>query len=221
MHMQVTNAGARRPAPPSPGDIRTARELARRWGWLLAGGIVSVVAGLAILSIRWSVGSLAVFVGIVFVVRGVSELATSSSRAHRGLAIVSGVSGLLVGVLAIAWPAPTLFVIATFTGIWLSVWGVIAAIGSIVDRGPLWGLTLAAGIAAVPLGVWALAHPGATLAVLVAAVGIWTVMAGLTEVIAAFELRRLPEDLEAARDAMTTVDVSTPVAAQDLVGADR
>lgn len=54
------------------------------------------------------------------------------------------------------------------------------------------------GLAEVPLGVLALAAPGATLAALVTVAGIWAVVIGATRVVLAFELRHLPKDIDKA-----------------------
>jgi uncharacterized membrane protein HdeD (DUF308 family) len=55
----------------------------------------------------------------------------------------------------------------------------------------------------VPLGVLALAAPGATLAALVTVAGIWAVVIGVMRVVLAFEVRRLPEDLDEAQAAQS------------------
>lgn len=188
---------------PTNADIDSAREVSRQWGWLLVGGIVSMLVGLAVLSIRWDVDRLATFTGLVFAIRGITEIATSRTRPHRGAAIFSGVVGIIVAMVAFSWPGPTLFVFATLTGIWLTIWGIITVVGTLFERGQLWGLWLIAGIAAVPLGSWALAHPEATLAVIVAVIGFWAIVGGLIEIFAAFEVRKLPDALEAQRAAVT------------------
>lgn len=193
---------------PTEADIAAARVVSSRWGWLVAGGIVSMLIGIAVLSIRWDVDRLATFMGLVFAVRGITEIATSGSRPHRGAAVFSGVAGIIVAVIAFSWPGPTLFVIATLTGIWLAIWGLITIVATLFERVQLWGLWLIAGLAAVPLGGWALAHPEATLAVIVAVIGFWAILGGLMEVFAGFEVRGLPDALEARRAATTTTDPS-------------
>ncbi len=192
-----------RSAPPAPTQsshpeytVEDARAAAKQWGWVLAGGIATVVVGIAILSVRWSLGDLAVFTGVVFIVRGVADMATSRASISPALAIVRGVLGLVIGVMALSWPAPTLFVLATITGAWLVAWGIFAVIASLIERGPLWGLTVLAGVLAVPLGVWALVHPCVTLGVVIAVVGILAIDAGLTYIALSLELRRLPDAIE-------------------------
>jgi uncharacterized membrane protein HdeD (DUF308 family) len=66
---------------------------------------------------------------------------------------------------------------------------------------PGWWLLLLLGLAEVPLGVLALADPGATLAALITVGGIWAVVIGTMRVVLAFEIRHLPDDIDKARAA--------------------
>ena len=50
----------------------------------------------------------------------------------------------------------------------------------------------------IPLGVLALANPGATLAALVTVAGIWCVAIGVMRIVLAFEIKRLPDDVDQA-----------------------
>lgn len=184
---------------PTEAEIDFARRISGLWGWVLAAGLVSIAVGTAVLTIRWDVDRLALLVGLVFAVRGATDLLTSGSRPHRGLAIVTGVLGLSAAGIALAWPGPTLFVLATLVGVWLLIDGVLNAAGAVVLRAPLWGLWLAAGAATTALGLWALAHPGATLAIIIAIIGVRAVLGGFVEVLASLELRQLPNQLQAKR----------------------
>lgn len=199
MTTALTTGDAGRTRVPTDEDIAAAQQLSRQWSWVLAGGIVSMLIGIAILSVRWDVDRLATFTGVIFAIRGITEIATSGSRPHRGAAIFSGMLGIIVAVVTFSWPGPTLFVLATVIGIWLAVWGIIAVIAALFERGHLWGLWLIIGLVAVPLGGWALGHPEATLAVLIAVVGMWAMIGGLMEIFASFELRNLPKALEATQ----------------------
>ena len=88
-----------------------------------------------------------------------------------------------------------------FLGCWLIVIGTITISGAFAARRvlPDWWLLLLLGLAEVPLGVLALAAPGATLAALVTVAGIWAVVIGVMRIVLAFEVRRLPEDVDEAR----------------------
>jgi uncharacterized membrane protein HdeD (DUF308 family) len=63
---------------------------------------------------------------------------------------------------------------------------------------PDWWQLLLLGLVEVPLGVLALADPGATLAALITVGGIWAVAIGAMRIVFAFQLRRLPEEVDTA-----------------------
>ena len=63
---------------------------------------------------------------------------------------------------------------------------------------PDWWLLLLLGLLEVPLGVLALANPGATLAAIITVGGIWAVAIGVTRIVLAFEVKRLPDDVDRA-----------------------
>jgi uncharacterized membrane protein HdeD (DUF308 family) len=74
---------------------------------------------------------------------------------------------------------------------------------------PSWWLLLLLGLAEVPLGVLALADPGATLAALITVGGIWAVVIGTMRVVLAFEIRHLPDDIDKARAASSARAATT------------
>jgi uncharacterized membrane protein HdeD (DUF308 family) len=104
------------------------------------------------------------------------------------------------GVVIIAWPEPSLIVLGVFLGSWLIVVGTLTISGAFAARKvmPDWWLLLLLGLAEVPLGVLALADPGATLAAIVTVGGIWAVAIGVMRIVLAFQLRNLPKDVDAA-----------------------
>jgi uncharacterized membrane protein HdeD (DUF308 family) len=61
-----------------------------------------------------------------------------------------------------------------------------------------WWLLLVLGLVELPLGVLALADPGATLAAITTVGGIWALAIGATRVVLAFQLRDLPNRVEKA-----------------------
>jgi uncharacterized membrane protein HdeD (DUF308 family) len=63
---------------------------------------------------------------------------------------------------------------------------------------PYWWLLLLFGLLEIPLGVLALANPGATLAALITVAGIWAVSIGVMRVVLAFEVKRLPDFVDRA-----------------------
>jgi uncharacterized membrane protein HdeD (DUF308 family) len=188
---------------PMPDVTTVTREdverISKAWWLLLVAGILSVGIGVVILEVDWTAKSLAVVIGIVLIVRGLFDAITPPiDGAPRSWSMGSGVLSILVGVVIIAWPTPTLHVIAICVGAWLLFVGIVEMVGAIANRGtlPMWGLTLVVGIATTTLGIWALRKPGMTLTVLIVLVGIWSIIMGALEIIAAFEVKRLPKEFD-------------------------
>ncbi|MEX2256216.1 MAG: DUF308 domain-containing protein [Acidimicrobiia bacterium] len=179
-------------------DKDTADQISKGWWIILVAGIVSVIAGILILTIKWTVEDLAVFVSILFIVRGVFRLASRPvDGSERGWNLALGVLEVLVGIAFIAWPDPTLLTLAVFIGAWVLVSGIFTIIGSIANRDQvaLWWLYLIFGIAEVPLGIVLLNRPNLTLALAIAMAGIWAVLVGTLEIVASFEVKDLARKL--------------------------
>jgi uncharacterized membrane protein HdeD (DUF308 family) len=181
-----------------------AERLARNWTTLLFNGLVLVVAGVLIWSIDWSVRSLSTFIGALFIFEGLWMMLTAGISA-RAANFLTGLLSVATGIVIIAWPKPSLIVLGIFLGSWLIVVGTISISGAFAARRvlPNWWLLLLLGLAEVPLGVLALANPGATLAALITVGGIWAVVIGAMRIVLAFELRHLPDDVDAALKART------------------
>src|SRR4051794_29527430 len=178
-----------------------AERLARNWWLLLLNGLLLIVAGVLIFSIDWSVRSLATFIGVLFIAEGATRALTSGIDASVARAnVFSGLLAIAAGIAIIAWPTPGVVVVAIFLGAWLIVWGSLSITGAFAARRllPDWWLLLILGLLEVPLGVLALADPGATLAALVTVGGIWAVAIGVMRVVTSFEIKRLPDYVDQA-----------------------
>ncbi|HEY0346081.1 MAG TPA: DUF308 domain-containing protein [Solirubrobacteraceae bacterium] len=178
-----------------------AERVARSWSVLLLNGMLLVVAGVLIFSIDWSIRSLATFIGVLFIVQGLAGamIAGIDARAQRVNA-VGGALSAAAGVAIIVWPGPGVLAVGIFLGAWLIVMGTFAITAAFAARRilPQWWLVLILGLLEVPLGVLALADPGATLAAIVTVGGIWAVAIGVMRIVLALEVRRLPEELDKA-----------------------
>jgi uncharacterized membrane protein HdeD (DUF308 family) len=176
-----------------------AEKVARNWWLLLLNGLALVVAGVLIFSIDWTVRSLATFIGAVFIVQGIAyALTTGIDDRVRRANVVTGLLSIATGILIIVWPSPGLVAVGVILGAWLIVGGTITITGAFAARGILanWWLVLLLGLLEIPLGVLALANPGATLAALVTVGGIWAVAIGVMRIVLAFEVKRLPQDVD-------------------------
>ena len=176
-----------------------AERLARNWPTLLLNGIVLVIAGVLIFSVDWSVSSLSTFIGALFIFEGLWAILTVGID-NRIANLATGAFSSAAGLVIIAWPSPSLIVLGIFLGSWLLVLGTISVSGAFAARRFLsdWWLLLLVGLADVPLGILALANPGATLAAIITVGGIWAVVIGAMRIVFAFELRHLPQDVDGA-----------------------
>jgi uncharacterized membrane protein HdeD (DUF308 family) len=177
-----------------------AEGVARYWPFLLLGGLISVVFGLVILAVEWSAESLGIFIGVMWIVQGLSLAITvpldGSGRAPN---VVGGAVAAAAGIALIAWPDKGVVVLGVFVGIFIVSYGLLHIVGSLANRHvPHWWLMLVLGLIEVPIGVWAMRRPGLSLAVIVTLVGVWAVVYGIWQCVVAFEVRNVARRSEAA-----------------------
>jgi uncharacterized membrane protein HdeD (DUF308 family) len=188
-----------------------AKQVARNWWVLLLNGALLIVAGFLIFSIDWTIRDLATFIGALFIVQGVAEALTTGidSRVRRAN-VITGLLSIATGVLIIVWPEPGVVAVAVILGAWLIVSGTVAIAGSFAAREvlPNWWLLLIIGLLEIPLGVLALANPGATLAALITVAGIWAIVIGAMRIVLGFEVKRLPDYVDQAFAAPTSNGVA-------------
>jgi uncharacterized membrane protein HdeD (DUF308 family) len=178
-----------------------AQRVARNWWLLLLDGAVLVVAGFLIFSIDWTIRDLANLLGALFIFQGITQALTTGidTRVNRAN-VITGLLSIATGILIIVWPTPGVVAVAIVLGAWLIVTGTLAIAGAFSARQflPNWWLLLILGLLEIPLGVLALANPGATLAALITVAGIWAIAIGVTRIVLAFEVKRLPDYVEHA-----------------------
>lgn len=198
--------------PPTYKLTRAAAlQVARSWWVLLVNGALLIVAGFLIFSIDWTISELATFIGALFILQGVAEALTTGIDARvRQANVVVGLLSIAVGVLILVWPEPGLLAVAIVLGAWLIVMGTLALTGAFAARRvlPNWWLLLIVGLLEIPLGVLALANPGATLATLITVAGIWAIVIGVTRIVLALEVKQLPGYVDQAFSAPSSNGVA-------------
>ena len=113
---------------------------------------------------------------------------------HWGWALAFGIITVFAGVIALAWPGPTLLVIAILFGAELVVLGVfrfVAAFGHDVNAGTR-VLYAFLGVLSLIIGLYALRHVLVTLLALALLLGIFWVINGAVELFAALSHREMP-----------------------------
>lgn len=117
------------------GVVRVLEAARAPRSWLgIAVGVAELLAAVSIVALPFlSVAALAVIVGVVLILGGLSDLA--GVRRHRGVARVAdllrGAAFLVLGVLSIVWIDVSLIVIATVFAIRLVVLGLQGIVGAL------------------------------------------------------------------------------------------
>jgi uncharacterized membrane protein HdeD (DUF308 family) len=105
--------------------------------------------------------------------------------------VVRGVFALLFGIVAIVMPGITLEVMAILLAAFLVVDGVFSFAASVQGRkmGVQWGYLLVEGVAGIFIGLFTFVWPGITVMAIILIIGIWAMLTGIIEVLAAVKLR--------------------------------
>jgi uncharacterized membrane protein HdeD (DUF308 family) len=168
----------------------------RHWGWMLAFGIVTLLAGL--LTLAWpgrTIVVVAVLFGIQLVFAGifrfVAALATDDAAGGtRVLLALLGVLSFIVGLYALRNVLVTIAALALLLGIFWIVSGAMEAFTALSHRGMQGrGWTIFMGVLSVAAGVVVLVYPGISLATLAVVLGFWLLVYGVMEIVLAFRLR--------------------------------
>jgi len=172
------------------------------WWWLFVLlGLVSIVLGVTALASRITgVATLVAVLALFLIYAGVFEITLAATiRRHTLLGIVTGLASIAAGIIALAWPGITLYVLAIFVGASLIAWGVYRIYLSFTD--PVIrprAVTLIEGAVLVALGVLALAWPNVSIAVLAILVGIFFVIFGTFSFVGGLHLLDLHHALKKA-----------------------
>ena len=186
--------------PGIPSVRETVRKLTGYWPALLAAGIAWIVVALVILQFdQASVTTVGILVGLMFVGAGIENIALA--RLDVPMRWIWGLFGGLFLVSAIVCfvnPGDTFAGLADMLGFLFLLVGLWWMVRSFLERpiNPLWWLGLISGILMTGLAFWTsgqfFIHKAYVLLVFA---GIWALMQGVTNIVRAFELRRLHEEL--------------------------
>jgi len=101
---------------------------------------------------------------------------------------VRGVVALLFGIVVLSYPVLTVFVLIMFFGVYVLIDGVTAiAMGIGGKKRPAY---LLLGLISIAAGLFAVARPGATALALLWLIGLWALVRGIGEIMAAIQIRK-------------------------------
>ncbi len=189
---------AARGSTPSLAD----QPLIDNWGWLLALGIVELIAGM--FAIGWpAAGTLAVtwiLAGVLFAWGIMQAVHAFQTKGWKGttLELIGALLILACGVGLLVYPIASAAALTVFISAFLIVEGAVRCVTAFSIR-PVrgWGWSLAGGLAGIVLGVMLFAgFPGSALWAIGLLVGVNLLFGGATNISWAFALKGLKRELE-------------------------
>ena len=164
------------------------------WWVLLITGIAWVIVGILVLDSDFdSAVAIGFLVGGYLIAAGVMEFVFLGVAAGwKWLHAVLGVVFVIGGILAFTEPFQTFAVLAGLVGFFLVVKGTFDFVIALATRhvSDLWWLLLIGGIIQIGLGFWASGYPGRSASLLILWVGIGALVRGITQIVAAFQVRK-------------------------------
>jgi uncharacterized membrane protein HdeD (DUF308 family) len=171
----------------------TAMLPSRRWWVLLLEGIAAIIIGILLFTdTEQTVFTLVLFLGIWWFITGIIDLITLFfDRTQWGWRLVSGVLGIIAGLLIIRHPLWAAFLVPAtlswvvgFIGLVIGVMALIRAF-----QGDGWGVGIL-GVISILLGLFLLSTGiGVALPTAIVATAICAIVGGIVAVVQAFRIR--------------------------------
>ncbi len=166
---------------------------ASTWQATLFLGVVTVIIGL-IVSFRpsGSLNVIAVLLGILMIISGIFHLIRvfDSAEQHRVWLGIAGLLYVVIGVVLIRHLHLTVALIGLIVGITWIVQGLTALFGGVAGSREGRGWWIFFGIVSLIAGIVVVSAPVSSVTVLAVLLGIWFIVMGVFEVVAAFIIRR-------------------------------
>nr|WP_234357859.1 DUF308 domain-containing protein [Streptomyces puniciscabiei] len=185
------------PYPPGEagnGPAQAVTVIARSWTWILVSAVMTLVPGVLILV--WpdeTLHVLAVVLGLYLLLGGAIRFVTAFARedhADRLPGLLAAVLYVLAGVLCLRNPLQTITALSLIVGLVWLVSGLLTLYPAIAARDlPHRGVVLGAALLGIVAGIVVLALPAESARALTRLLGLWLVLLGLVELVAAFAWR--------------------------------
>lgn len=177
-----------------PADVDSGlAAIGKHWGIVLFLGITSLVVG--IIALVWPAATvvvIAILLAIWLIVSGIFEIIRGFghglSGGLRALLFITGVLSVILGVIAFRSMFQAVEILAIFVGIAFLFRG-FGALFVAAEQKDGRGWNIFGGIVMLIGGLVVLAWPGISLVTLAWVAGIWLIVGGIFEIIAAFRLR--------------------------------
>ena len=171
-------------------------QLASYWWVTLLVGVLWVVIAVVVLKFNHaSVVTVGVLTGLMILLFAAEEFVLAYlDQSARWVWAIFGVLLTAGGIIALIDPVNTFAAFADILGFIFLLLGVVWVVQAFTERviNPLWWLTLISGFAMFGLAFWVSGQFFLTRAyTLLVFAGIWALMKGITDIVRAFQMRRL------------------------------
>ncbi|MEM8667286.1 MAG: HdeD family acid-resistance protein [Planctomycetota bacterium] len=178
-----------------------ANNLSRGWGWLMAAGIFTVMAGTAaLIAPSLATGVAGILIASTLLIVGCVNLASTffAKPGQRLEACLTGVIQVLLASVMAFYPFAALMSLTILVAAFIMADGFIRAVIAFQSRGlPGWGWTLFGGIAGIVTGLIVLvAMPQASFWVIGILVGVHLICMGAAKIALAFAGRSIAKAAE-------------------------
>ena len=183
-----------------PDTQDAMRTVAGMWWLWLVTGCLWLVASLVILQFdQASITTIGIITGIMFTFAGIQQLVLAAFVDRlRWLWAIFGVIFLIAGVICFINPEKTFAGIADILGFLFLTVGVWWSIQAFLVKGenPVWWLSLISGVLMMILAFWTSGQFFLEKAyVLLVFAGIWGLMHGISDIVRAFTVRSLRDEI--------------------------
>jgi uncharacterized membrane protein HdeD (DUF308 family) len=169
------------------------------WLWLVV-GVAWIVASLVILQFdRASITTVGIIVGMLFIAAGMQQLYLAFvADSLRWLWAIFAALFLISGVICFINPKSTFAGMADILGFLFLTVGVWWTIRSFIEKSvtPLWWLSLIGGVLMIIMAFWTSGQFFIDKAyILLVFAGVWAMMQGVTDIVRAFAVRSLRDQI--------------------------
>ena len=178
-------------------EMREAVGMYSRLWWIeLVMGIIWIAVSLVILQFEESsLTTIGVIVGLMFIFAGLQQFFVAFiAEGWKWLWVIFGVLFIIAGIVAFAYPKNTFAAMADALGFLFLLVGIFWTIEAfaVKENSPLWWLGLVSGILMIVLSFWTAGQFWFEKAyMLLVFAGIWALLTGITDIIKAFQIKKL------------------------------
>ncbi|NYT12632.1 MAG: HdeD family acid-resistance protein [Methanomassiliicoccales archaeon] len=175
----------------------------RKWWEKVAVGLVAlifgilafVLPGITLLTVTILFGSFALLLGFFSLFSGIIG---KDMKQARWLFVAQGILGIIIGIIALAWPDITLLAMAYLVGAWAMIFGMFEIIAAVwtpqeaigVFNNMSKGLLAASGLLSLIFGILIILFPGAGVLAILWIIATYAIILGVINIMLGLQQRK-------------------------------